>query len=138
MSKPSAKGIMIDLKAQLNSIVAADNEIDYAAILNFGQNVDGADVIIAASNVNPKRPVDQERLIKTIAVERDSYHINPLDQDKLVIAKTGLFRLCPVGIGDKIIMFACYERGDTDTFRAAAHKYRQTLVDKVRDWDEAL
>jgi hypothetical protein len=133
----TAKTITAEFKAMLNSITSADNEIDYVAVLDFGTQ-DGPDVFKVSSTPNPQRQIPPDKLIQTISVERDSYRVNPLAEDKIVVAKTALYRFCPTGLGDKVIMFACYEKGDLDTFRAAAHKHRQGIIDKLQEWEKAL
>ncbi len=127
------KEAMEHLQTQMNSIVENTAELDYVAVLNFGANVSDIDVIVVDSKFrDPKRLLNQGNLLKTIGLERESYKVNPYDQDKMLNARDHLYRFTPVGLGEHVIIFACYNHGDVNTFREEAYNHREALIAGVR------
>jgi len=134
----SLKQVMGELHDLMDQIVQEGNEVDYVAILDFADNVQGVDIIRATSRYrNPARKLDEANLRETIAIERKSYRVNPYDEDKFINARTHLYRFSPTRVEELVVMFACATHGDTDTFRAECHRHRQGLIDKLRELDEA-
>lgn len=126
--------IMQELHALMDLIVGEGKEVDYVAILNFADNLPDIDVILADRKTqNPKRTMNKPNLLKTIGLERESYKVNPYDDDKMLNAREHLYRFCPTGIEHLVLMFACFNHGDVDTFRFTAHSFRQQLVDKLKE-----
>lgn len=132
------KETMSELHDLMNKIVHENNEVDYVAVLDFAEGVQGVDVVRASSKYrNPNRPLDEANLRDTTALELKSYRVNPYDEDKFLNARSHLYRFCPTHVEQLVLMFVCYNHGDTDTFRAECHRYREQLVKKLRELQDS-
>ena len=135
----SPKIIMGEIKTMIDEIAKADNEIDYVAILDFALETPGADVVKTHSHyTNPKRPVDSKRVIQIISLERENFQLVPYNNDKMVDGTDTILRFCPTGVNNYVIMFLCYEHGEIDTFRAAAHKWREKIIERLQEFENSV
>ena len=125
---------MQELHELMDKIVKEGNEVDYIAVLDFADNVSGVDVERASSKYrDPDRALDFANIKQTIALERKSYRVNPYDEDKLLNGRAHLYRFTPTKVEELVLMFACYNHGDVDTFRAECHRHIPSLIAKLSE-----